>query len=179
MPNDTFAGNRFGVKVNPINFAHQYAPTIKTYHGFTVALNDNVVGRVLSWNPSQNYAREHQLVYELNKDTWGLPVDLVPGRATGFQVSFVRMEVWEQELERIIQGSSGANIWNNLMDQNAPFTIDEFFYRGDQLYLQFQYIGCWITQKNEDAYSADGDAIIRCNCEVAYVRRRLVGGGGR
>lgn len=175
---DRYAGNPYQALVQPLDYSAQYAPTAQAYHGFSLSNgNEDVIGRITSFNPSQNYQRNHALIYELSAKTFGVPVDMMPGVSTGYQLSMVRVELWGQEIETVLDG--GGTPYNVLNDQVRPVKLNEYLYRGDTLYLQWEYLGCWWVAKNQDNYTADGDGIIRVNCDLAFVRRNLVGGSRR
>lgn len=166
-----FGTNTFGVKVQPLDYSHPNSPTTKTYHGMTIAVNGKMVGRITSWQATA-YSREGNHVYELSHQTWGRPVDYVPGRSTGYSLSVGRTEVWSQELERALGFPA---VWEDLADQDRPFTAHEFWFKGSALYRQWQYSGCWFTERNEDAFAADGDAMVKLTGTINYVSRaRLV-----
>lgn len=168
MPNPTpFATNQFGVAKKDIDFGNQYSPTVQMYHGGTIIVNEKIVGRIDSWTPG-SFSREGAHVYELGNRTWGLPVDYVPGKATEFMVSFTRTEVWEQELEKAFGYPA---TFENLTDQTYPFVADEYLYKGAALYKSWRYLGCWFTKKSPNQWEAEGNGIIKVECEMAYVRR--------
>lgn len=172
MANKTpFATNPFGVQVQPIDHTQPGAPTVQLYHGGSVVVNGNIVGRIDEWHPAGAYNRDGAHVYEVHHNTWGAPVDYVPGRVTGFNITWTRGEVWEQELELTLGYGS---LWKDLTDQTFPFESREFLFRGINLYRTWSYSGCWFTEKNPVAWSSEGDGRIKVNCNMAYVRRNLV-----
>jgi hypothetical protein len=166
--NSPYATNSAGVTTTPIDFTNAYAPTLQLYHGGSIVVNGNVIGRIDSWQAAGAYTREGVHVYEVNGDTWGKPVDYVPGRATGFNITFTRSEVWEYELEKTL---GYGNVWQDLTDQNYPFTAVEYLYRGSVPYRSWHYYGCWFTEKTPSAWEAAGDGILKVNCGMAYIRR--------
>ncbi len=163
-----YATNAFGINTRPLDFTVADAPTTKTYHGASIVVDGNIVGRVTSWNPSGAYTRDVAHVYELSHVTWGRPVDIVPGRSTGYSIAMTRVEVWGQELELTL---GYGQVWDDLADQDRPFTIYEYLFRGDTLYRVWRYAGCWFSDRNEDAQTADGDGIFRANATLMYVQR--------
>jgi len=167
----TFASNAFGVNRQPIDFANASAPTVQMYHGGTIVVAGNVIGRITAWQPAGAYNREGAHIYELNSKTWGLPVDYVPGRATGFNITWTRNEVWNEELELTLGYGS---VWQNLTDQTAPFDARECLFRGASVYRTWSYKGCWFTEKNPVEWSSEGDGIINVSCNMAYVSRLKV-----
>jgi len=169
MPNPSpFATNAFGVQSATLDFTDPGAPTTMTYHGAALVVAGNIVGRINSWQPEGAYNRDGEHVYELSKVTIGKPVDYVPGKATGFTVSFARTEVWNEELELTLGYSS---VFSDLTDQTRPFVIQEFLYKGTDPYRVYQYSGCWLKTKNPDAWTADGNYIHKITGQLAYVSR--------
>lgn len=163
----------FGKQIQKLDSFAPDAPTAKTYHGLTIQVQNRVIGRIKSWQPTA-YSREGAHVYELNVDSFGRPVDYVPGIATGFTIAFTRVELWTEELEVVFGLTSTSQVWDDLTDQTRPFTIDEFLFRGTSLYRQWQYRGCWFQDRNEDAADAQGDAIYTVNATVAYIQRVMI-----
>lgn len=170
-----YAQNPGGVQVKRLDYGKSAqlneTTSTMTYHGGSIVVNGAVIGRIQEWNSSGAYTREANHVYELNGNTWGLPVDLVPGRATGFNVSWTRNEVWTQELEVTL--GYGA-VWEVLTDQTYPFEANEYLFRGASPYRQWGYKGCWFTAKTPSAWSAAGDGIMQSSCEMMYVSRKRI-----
>lgn len=169
------ATNRFNIEANrpamQINFDAPYAPTTMTFHGFSIQVDGVTIGRFTEWTP-QALDRDIAPVYELNAKTWGQPVDQVPGKANTFTVAFGRAEVWGEELE-VAFGES--DVYTLLINQNTPFSVDEVYLRGLQLYRQYRYLGCWFSSKTVDSFTADGEGIIRITGEFTFVNKiRLV-----
>lgn len=169
MPNPSpFGTNAFGVTTQPIDYTNAQAPTTMSYHGAAIVVNGNLVGRINSWHPDGAYSRDGEHVYELSRVTIGKPVDYVPGKVTGFTVSYTRTEVWNQELE-ITLGYPA--VFADLTDQTFPFVVQEFIYQGQNPYRIWQYNGCWFKSKNPEAYTADGNYIYKVSGQLAYVSR--------
>jgi hypothetical protein len=160
------ASNAFNVTVQPLDFNKPGAPTTKVYHGTEVTVAGKRIGRITSWSPKA-YTREVQQIYEINPDTWGRPIDAVPGRSTGYTISIARTEMWEQEIEI----EFGYNLFTDLMDQTYPFQSNEFLFKGSAVYRQWAYKGCWFTARDESEVSAEGNGVITVNGEVTYVSR--------
>jgi hypothetical protein len=168
-----YATNTFGVSSRPIDYtAGNGSPTMQTYHGGTIVVNNAIVGRIDSWASAGAYSRGVELVYEVNKNTWGLPVDAVPGISTGFNVTWTRGEVWEQELEIAIGYKTG--VWNSLNDQNRPFAANEMLFKGATAYRNWLYSGCWFTGKNANGMESTGNGRIIVSCDMMYVTRKRV-----
>lgn len=168
--------NPFGVSVKPLNYNAPGAPTTKTYHGAAIWVNGMPVGRITSWQVDA-YNRTTTLVREISNTTWGRPVDIVPGISDGYKITFDRAEVWSQELE-IAFGLTGQ-VFDDLADQDKPFEVIEYLYKGATPYMLWQYQGCWLSSRNESARKADGDGIISIESgTINYVSRRRIAGFG-
>ena len=172
----TFAANPYGALSKPLNLSAQYAPTAKTYHGITIEVGGSVIGRIQTWNPS-GLSREGDWIYELNNRTWGKPVDYVPGKVSNFSVSASVAELWFREIEVQLGLAPGGSQFNDLIDQNFPFTAREFWFRGADTYRVWTYVGCWMTDRNENSFDATGDAKVIANFTFNYVSRRMTGSG--
>ena len=141
--------------------------TTKTYHGVSILGGDSasnqIVGRIQSWQPD-SYTREGVHLYELADQSWGRPVEYIPGKATGFTIAITRAEVWGAEMEKAF----GFPSFNDLIDQRKPFQVREFWLRQSDEYAIWTYKGCWFTSKNYDAITSDGDGITRVSGTIAY-----------
>lgn len=166
-----YATNSFGVSQRPIDYNAPGAPTMQTYHGGTIVVNNAIIGRIDSWNSAGAYTRNLEHVYELGP-TWGLPVDIVPGISTGFNVTWTRGEVWEQELEIALGYTAG--VWNTLNDQDRPFIADEMLFKGATPYRTWRYSGSWFSSKTPSEWSSQGNGRITMSCEMSYVARKRV-----
>jgi len=171
-PDKEKAANIYGVETKDLDYSDETQGFVstKTYHGvYILGKDNNVIGRIRSWSVDV-YGRNVQQVYELNKDTWGRPVDLVPGiNSSGYTIQVERAEVWGSELERDMAGAE--DIWADLIDQTKPFTIYEVLYKGSQPYIGWKYVGCWFSQKSDQGYTSDGDGIISVSGTINFVRR--------
>tara|TARA_R100001079_G_scaffold104258_1_gene70752 strand:- start:7160 stop:7678 length:519 start_codon:yes stop_codon:yes gene_type:complete len=163
-----FGANPHGVRVRPLDLDAPGAPTIKTYHGLSIVVNGRIVGRINSWSPKM-YSRDGNHVWELNHLTFGRAVDYVPSVNRGYEISCNRVEVWNQEFEVALGYPA---VWADLIDQNRPFSIQEYLFRGSTVYRVWLYSGCWFKSRNEDSFSADGDAQIKLSAEIAFVSRQ-------
>lgn len=169
MPNPSpFGTNAFGVQTQALDYTDPGAPTTMSYHGAAITVQGNIVGRIQSWHPDGAYNRDGELVYELSQVTIGKPVDFVPGKATGFTVSFARTEVWNQEFEIAL---GYPQVFQDLTDQTRPFVVQEFLYQGTTPYRVYQYSGCWLKSKNPDAWASDGNYIFKITGQLQYVSR--------
>lgn len=163
-----FGTNGFGVVTSSLDYSNPDNLQTMSYHGAAIVVNNSIVGRIQSWHPDGAFNRDGEHVYELSRVTIGKPIDYVPGKATGFTVSFARTEIWDQELERAL---GFANVFTDLTDQTRPFTVQEFLYRGLEVYRVFEYRGCWLRSKNPEAWTSDGNYIHRVTGQLAFVTR--------
>lgn len=165
-----FGSNAYGVQVTQGAFAQDEGPLIKTYHGIAITVNNNIIGRIQSWNPTFA-TREGTHQWELSYVTWGRPVDYVPGRQTGYTIAMTRTEVWNEELEIALGLTNSGNPFQDLADQEQAFDCDEQLFRSQTAYRTWVYKGCWLSERNENEYSAEGDGIYTANAGIAYVSR--------
>lgn len=165
--------NPHAVAVQPLDFS-QFEGTNHTqvYHGSTIKINNKVVGRIRSFNADGAFQRTITPVYELNKTTWGRPVENIPGQNTGYTLTITRAEVWDAEFERTIFDF----VFHDLGDQTFPFTIEEFLWKGSEIYYIITYSGCWFNTKNIETFEAGGEGIIVVNAGITYVSRKYTGG---
>ena len=162
------ATNVYGVESRRPDPDAQNAPDTMTYHGFSVEANGQVIGRISDWTPMP-MARPAVHVRELNARTFGRPVDIVPGMDDGFTLSFSRSEVWNNELELAF---GDTDVYTLLTDQTRPFIVRESFMRGNTVYRQWSYLGCWFTSKTMEAFSAEGNAIVKVSGEIMFVAKQ-------
>ena len=161
--------------VLPLDYSStQGALTTKVYHGVSITAGDNnIIGRIQSWQPDA-YTREGVHLYELANLSFGRPVEYVPGKATGFTIAVTRAEVWNAEMELAFGFTdSEGGLFDDLIDQTRPFSVKEFWIKGNSGYSQvWEYRGCWFTGKNIDAITSDGDGVTKISATLAYVSRR-------
>lgn len=165
--------NPHAVAVQPLDYS-QFEGTnhTQTYHGSTIKVNNQVVGRIKSFHADGAFTRTITPVYELNKATWGRPVENIPGKNEQYTLTIHRAEVWDTEFERIIFG----HVFHDLGDQTFPFTIEEFLWKGNEIYYIVTYSGCWFGSKTINAFTAEEDGIVIVEAQIHYVSRKYTGG---
>lgn len=163
-----FGTNGFGVTSQSLDYTDPNNLQTMSYHGAQIVVNNAIIGRIQSWQPDGAYNRDGEHVYELSRVTIGKPIDYVPGKATGFTVSFTRTEIWNQEFELALGFGS---VFADLTDQTSPFTVQEFLYQGQNVYRVWEYRGCWLKAKNPEAWTSDGNYVHRVTGQLAYVAR--------
>jgi hypothetical protein len=167
------ASNDYGVTVPAVALN-----STKTYHGLTLIRDGQIIGRVQTYTP-KFAERAVNLVYELNAYTWGRPIDNVPGIESGRSLSVHRIEVWGEEMEIAFGPAEDVNRnnrleWIDLCEQTVPFVFQEALLKANTRYRSWEYLGCWFTSKDVDAYNATGDAKIIATSNMSYVIRRAV-----
>lgn len=160
-----YGSNVNNTSVPSMDYSKKGMPDTKTYHGLTIVVDGNIIGRIQTWNPT---ARTRTITHkwELSRVTFGRPVDLVPGKADGYSVSMSRTEVWGQELE-IVFGY--GTVFSDLMDMTYPFSVQEQWWKGENLYRIWLYPSCWFSSITEEGPSADGDGIVNASGEIMHL----------
>lgn len=148
--------------------------TAKTYHGLNILVDGQVIARIQEWSPAAR-SRTVTHKWELSKDNFGRPVDLVPSKADGYSLSVTRLDVWSKELE-IVLGWGAA--WKDLIDQNYPIVLSEQLYQGDNVYRTWEYPSCWFSNYNETGYSSEGDGYVTVQADIAHLPRYETSGSG-
>lgn len=166
--------NKFGIVTPSLDYGTRrgYTPEAMTYAGLTLAVGgqDNAIKAIGKIQSFQRDAATRTITqkWELNKDTYGRPVDQVPGKADGYSMSLERIEIWEQEFE-IAMGF--PFVFADLMDQRWAFDLYEYRYRGNELYRLWKYPQCWINSLSDGQPSADGDGIYQASATLQYLPR--------
>lgn len=168
--------NPFGVAVEALEFpVARPSFGTKTFHGCGLVVvspgAQRAIGRIQSWTP-QIHSRDGIHLWELHWDTFGVPIDYIPGRLNAPSASVSRTEVWDDEFELAL---GYPTIWTTLCDQTKPFITDEFWHKGEEEYRIWEYVGCWFGDKNESGLEAEGDTIVRADGTVNFVTRFMIG----
>lgn len=161
--------NAFNVSVPALDFTNRHAPTTQTYHGVTITVNGQIVGRISSWTV-QVYTRTVTHVRELNANTFGRPIDIVPAINDGYTISAARTEVWGEELEKAV---GYGQVFEDLIDQTFPFSIKELWFKGQQIYRITDYHGCWFTDTNLEAWDVSSDAMVKRACNITFCSKSI------
>lgn len=166
-----FADNNHGVNLGTrLESGPTDSPTTQTFHGLSIVMNNNLIGRIQKWNPKM-YSRKGEHIYELNYATFGRPVDYVPGINEQYSIDCEKIEIWDNELEEAL---GYGKTWDDLMDQTRPFTIDESIYKGQNIYRTVRYTGCWFTDKNNAQFGATDTPTIKMTANISFVSRKVV-----
>lgn len=154
-------------QVPSMDFSKEGMFTSKTYHGLSILVGGNIIGRIQSWAPD---ARTRTAVHkwELSANAFGRPVDLIPSKADGYSISIGRIDVWGAELEMAC--GYGA-MWSDLIDQNYPFVFTEQLNKGTQVYRSWHYPACWFTSYAEQSSEAEGDGAYLITAQIMHMPR--------
>lgn len=153
--------------VKDFDFSRDGMFTAKTYHGLNICVNETVIGRVQTWGTGSR-TRTVTPKWELSKENFGRPVELVPSKAEGYTLSIGRIEIWNNELE--IALGYGA-MWSDLIDQNYPITLSERLYKGTQLMRSWSYPACWFNSYSEEQITSEGDGYYQVTAEITHLPR--------
>lgn len=165
--------NQYGIISPSLDFEARkgYVPESKIWHGLSIAVGNGAnrvqVGRLQSWNVDA-MTRQVTQKYELSAETFGRPVESVPGRAEGYSISVQRVELWENELEKAL---GYPDVFADLMDVRWAVDLYEYLYKGKSLYRLWKYPVCWMNNLQEIEKGADGDGIITASASFTYLPR--------
>lgn len=165
--------NQYGISALQLDFeGHKgYVPETKIWHGLSIAVgsgnNQRQVGRLQTWTPDA-MTRTVTQKYELSAETFGVPIDSIPGRAEGFTLSTSRVELWGNELELAL---GYPDVFSTLMDMRWAVDLYEYLYKGKELYRLWKYPVCWMNNLQEIDKGADGDGIITATANFTYLPR--------
>lgn len=161
--------NTFNVTAPPLDFTQVGAPTSQTFHGIQITVNGNTVGRIQNWSVNV-FQRTITHVRELNKNTFGRPVDIVPSVNDGYTVTANRVEVWGEELEKAV---GYAQAYDDLISQTYPFAAREMWFKGTSLYRVVDYKGMWFNNTDYESWDVTGDAIIKRAVGITFCSRSI------
>jgi hypothetical protein len=161
--------NQFNVRVPPLDFSKREAPASQTYHGITITVNGNIVGRIQNWSVNV-FQRTITHVRELNHNTFGRPIDIVPSINDGYTITANRVEVWGEELEKAV---GYALAYDDLINQTYPFAAKEMWFKGTQIYRIVDYHGCWFNNTDLESWDVTGDAIIKRAVGITFCSRSV------
>lgn len=167
------ASNPFNVAVPVIDFTHKHAPTSQTYHGVAIMVNGSIIGRIQNWQVTGVYTRTNTYIRELNYQTFGRFVDIVPGVVGEYKATAGRVEVWGEEFEK---ACGYTKVFEDMLDQTFPFSITEMWRKGNKPYRISNYHGCWFDQKEHDSWTADGTAQVMLNVSLSFVSKSILFG---
>lgn len=139
---------------------------VKTSHGLQIVVNGKVIGAITSWSPDAK-TRGMTHIYELNYETSGHPVDIVPGNLGGFTIRVNRYDLWKDRFEEVF---GGISVEEALGDQDRPFEVRQVMKRPDGTKEVYVYRGCWMSSVGR-TYSATGDRIVMVSATLTYLEK--------
>jgi len=136
---------------------------VRTTRGMKIVVGGRTVGLIKSFNVNQDMtvARE----FEINADSDGNAVELVPGNLDAHSATINRSDLYSQWLEEAF-GMADPSMLSN---QAEPFEIHEIYKKPDGSIDGFRHIGCWISSMSRDCPS-DGARIVMRNATVQILR---------
>lgn len=145
----------------------------RTTHGLT--LRDGRTGRLFgaihTFSPKQTRAVEEE--WEINRDSRGIPVDLIPQNLTSRTIGLSRYDLYTRVMEELF-GTTELDI---LTEQRRPFRMREtwldptaigFLGAGPRIY---EYIDCWFTDIGR-TLSASDDRIVKVEATLMFRDRK-------
>jgi hypothetical protein len=166
--------NRLGITVPGLDYQGHvgYVPDVITYAGLTIAVGGangtpQAIGRVQSWQRDA-ITRTQTMKWELSREAFGRPIEIIPGKADGYAISVERIELWSMEME-IALGYPA--VFSDLMDMRWSVDLYEYKYRGNDLYRLWKYPNCWMSSLGEGQPSSEGDGIYIGTASFSYLPR--------
>lgn len=98
--------------------------TIRTSHAISIKAGSLVIGNIQSWSPSQSRAITPQ--YEIDAVGVGLPLEQVPGVASGLTIQIARYDLYTSKMEEV--WGTPKPFWM-LTDQHNPIDVEEKWIR--------------------------------------------------
>lgn len=171
---NVLARSKFGITSPQLDYEGHagYVPESMVYSGLTIAVgaqdgSPQAIGRIQSFQRDAS-TRQMTMKWELNKDTFGRPVDIIPGKADGYSMSIERIEIWEQEFEIAL---GYPFVFSDLMDMRWSVDLYEYRYRGNELYRLWKYPNCWINSLSDGQPSSEGDGAYTASASLNFLPR--------
>lgn len=140
---------------------------VRTSHSLAIRVNGKTIGLI----QTLGYALTRTVtpIFELNPDTAGEPVDLVPGNVGTPELTVRRADLYTQKLEEVFGGVR----LDMLSDQSNPFEVVEVWKNPDGTVETYVYEGCWFARISRTMQSTD-NRIVFADATINYIRRRRV-----
>jgi hypothetical protein len=125
----------------------------KTSHSVSVLNADGskVIGMIQSWQPTRS--RAVQRIFEVNMNTSGQAVDLVPGVVEDDTLSVTRMALWTADLFNAFSSSfTEATDW---LQQKSPVQMQEVWTEPESNGIASDYTGSLKTAETGESAYAD------------------------
>jgi len=143
----------------------------RTSHALTIrdGATGQLIGAIYTFAPKQ--ARTLEEEYEINRDTRGLPVDIVPQNLTTRTLQIARYDLFTKIMEDVF----GHKEMVILTDQKRPFRIRETW-RDPAAILGggrriYEYTGCWFQDLGR-TLSATDDRIVKVDATLMFRDRQ-------
>jgi hypothetical protein len=140
---------------------------IRTSHSLAIRVKGKTVGLMQRFG--YTLSRTITPIFELNPDTTGEPVDLVPGNVTTPELTVTRVDLQTDIMEEVFGGTR----LDMLSDQQNPFEVVEVWKYNDGTSEVYIYEGCWFSRISR-MHDATGDRVVRVEGTINYTRRRRV-----
>lgn len=149
--------------------------TVRTSHSLTIRANNQDIGLINSWNPTQQrtITAAYQIGTFVGNVASGEPVEKVPGNVTGMTVAIQRYDIYVKKME----DAFGTADLIMLSNQLSPFSVVERWSYPDSAGAlagsseMIEYIGCWFSSLGRN-FRSDGDRIVNVNGTLEYTRKR-------
>lgn len=99
-------------------------------HALTIRARGRIIGAIHQWSPAQS--RTVDTEFEIEPNSYGMPVDLVPQRVERREIRIARYDTYPEIMEEVF-GTSELIV---LADQYRPFTLREVW-RGPPITANF------------------------------------------
>ena len=174
-----------------------YVPStsIRTSHALTIKVNGVAIGLINGWNPAQG--RGATLIFEVDSDGSGNPVEIMPGNVTGNTIQVSRFDTYTARMEQAF----GTSDLVMLTRQNMSFDVTEEWIipvpasnwvplptatpevakavsappAGNEGKERFMYMGCWFTNLGR-IVRADDNRIVNVNATLMYTKKVKMNG---
>ena len=137
--------------------------TVRTSHAIQIKANGITVGVIQSWNPAQN--RVITAVYEIDRDSSGIPIEKVPGNVGGLTIGVTRYDLYTLRMEAAF-GTADVLM---LSDHSNPFVVREGWKYPDGTVETHVFIGCWFSSIGR-MYSATDNRLVLVNAAIEFTR---------
>ena len=136
-----------------------------TTRGMKIVVNGATVGLIQNFTLSQ--ARTVQRVFEINADSNGDAVEIVPGNLDDLSIQIDRVELYARALENYFGIADAAMLTN----QTEPFELHEVYFKPDGTSYGYKYEGCWFTNTGRTC-PAEGARLVTRNATIQASRIR-------
>jgi len=139
-----------------------------TTRGMKIVVDGRTVGLIQNFSMSQT--RDVQRIFEINADSDGNCIEIVPGNISGLSVTVNRVELYTQALEEAF----GIADPSMLTNQDQPFDLHEVYTRPDGVKYGYVYHGCWFSDTGRES-TAEGTRIVTRNATIQATYVTLMG----